>query len=78
MGSFSDFLFGCPSFLSGWASILDLGATGFQFNEALTPNQADYIAMRQDWRAVGRDLQVALDSMPEERKRGETEDRPAR
>jgi len=60
MNSNSDFLFAQPSFLSGMASVLDLGGTLLEFNESLTPEQADHAAMMLDWRAIGEDMRRAM------------------
>lgn len=54
-----DFLFARPSFLSGFARAIDLGSTLTEFNHSVTPEQADAIAMRADWEAVGQDLREA-------------------
>lgn len=62
MGSISGFFFATPSFLSGAASAFDLGATMFEFNSASSPEEADAIAARQDWRAVGADLRAAIEA----------------
>jgi len=67
----SDFLFARPSFLSGAARVLDLGATFDQYNQSRTGEEADAIALFNDFRAVGLDLLVAA----EEAKRTEA---PAR
>ena len=52
----SDYLFARPSFMEGAARMLDLGGTLTEFNQVLTPSQADYYAIRQDWGVVGRGL----------------------
>ncbi len=56
----SYFLFARPSFWGGLAQVLDLGDTMFEYNVSLTPEQADYFAMKADWLAVGMDLRHAL------------------
>jgi hypothetical protein len=53
-------LFACPSFLTGSARVLDLAATFDRYNEDLTPEEADSLALWSDWAAVGDDLRVAL------------------
>ena len=60
MSGLSDFLFARSSFLRGVASVLDIGGTLTEFNQSLTPEQADEIAMRMDWEAVGHDLRSAM------------------
>ena len=56
MGERSDFLYARPSFLSGMARVLDLGATLREFNSSLIPEQADAIALRTDWAIIGNDI----------------------
>ncbi len=50
-----------PSFLSGVARAVDLGATFTQYN--ISPNGAiaDERALRSDWKVVGQDLKKAMD-----------------
>jgi len=55
------FLFARPSFAVGVAQILDFGNTLFVYNESNTPEQADYMATKNDWVAVGGDLRSALE-----------------
>lgn len=57
----SDFLFARASFWEGIARLIDFGGTLDEYNTALTPEQADRIALEQDWIAVGKDLQWAMD-----------------
>ena len=57
----SDFLFARASFWEGIARLIDFGGTLDEYNKALTPEQADRIALEQDWIAVGKDLQWAMD-----------------
>lgn len=59
--SHSTLLFAMPSFLEGMARSVDIGDTLTEFNSSLTPQQADALAMWGDWRAVGGDLQAAVD-----------------
>lgn len=56
----TDFLFAIPSFISGMASVLDLGATLVQYNESFTPAEADFKAMQADWGVVGMDIIAAM------------------
>lgn len=60
MDSYSDILFSEPSFLEGIARVLDLGNTLTEYNNSLTPEQADYIAAAADWTTVGNDLHAAM------------------
>ncbi len=59
----ADFLFARQSFLGGVARILDLGGTLVEFNQSLTPQQADELALRADFRTVGVDLRHAADGV---------------
>ncbi len=53
------FLYAMPSFWSGWARIIDLGDTLTEYNQSLSPAQADYLALRSDWLVVGNDIRDA-------------------
>lgn len=55
----SDYLFASPGFINGMGSVLDLGGTLFQYNGSLSGEEADALAMRNDFRAVGDDLRSA-------------------
>lgn len=56
----TDYLYARPSLWSGLARLLDLRASFDVYNEALTPAQADVLALRSDWQAVGSDLWKAV------------------
>ncbi len=56
MGSLTNILYARPSFKEGVASILDFGNTLTEYNTALTPEQADALAMSADWQTVGYDM----------------------
>ena len=56
----SKFLFADASFLEGVGRILDFGGTLTEHNESLTPEQADYFAMRADWWLVGHEIREAM------------------
>ena len=51
--------FANPSFVSGFARALDLGATFNEYHRDHTPEEADYWALWNDWYAVGDDLSYA-------------------
>lgn len=53
-------LFARPSFISGMARVLDLGCTLNEYNQSLSPDSADYLAINSDWYAVGSDIRSAL------------------
>ena len=61
MSDHSDFLYARPSFWEGLARVLDLGGTLNVYNRTPTPKQADAIAIRNDWQAVGEDLRRSIE-----------------
>ncbi len=53
--------FAKPSFISGMASFIDLGATLTEYDyDALPPEIIDRLAIMSDWAAVGLDMFYAL------------------
>lgn len=56
----SDFLFATPTFISGMGAVIDLGGTMARFNESTSPEEADYLAIANDWAMVGRDMRYAM------------------
>jgi hypothetical protein len=66
------FLFARPSFVAGTAALVDFGNTLFEYNVSLTPQQADYFAIKNDWAAVGIDLRRAIAELEASRKQGVT------
>jgi hypothetical protein len=56
----STFLLARPSFLEGIGRILDFAGTLNEYNSSLTPEQADYLAIRSDWRQIGSDISRAI------------------
>lgn len=59
------FLFAKPSFLGGAARVLDLGATMNMHNGSRSGAEADYFALRGDWRMVGTDIARAIEHYDE-------------
>ena len=55
-----DFLFARPSFIEGFARVLDFGDTLTEFNQSVTGEQADLIALTMDWQALGFDLRDVM------------------
>ncbi len=53
-------LFAAPSFLEGLSRLVDFSATFNIYNEDMSPEAADLMAMRSDWQAVGADIAYAL------------------
>ncbi len=62
MSERSTFLFARPSFVEGMARNFDFGNTMTEYNRSQSEEQADAIALRNDWYAVGDDLRSALKS----------------
>jgi hypothetical protein len=56
----TNYLFGKPSFFSGMSRTLDLWGLFDDYNYSLTDEQADQIALYQDWVAVSQDMQTVL------------------
>ena len=56
----SDFLFAQPSFASGFARTLDLFGQFDQYNQSVTPTEADAKALAADWFVVGQDIADAI------------------
>lgn len=56
----STLLFARPSFLYGVTKLLDPLRMGEDFNRSRTPEDADLLAIRSDWYAIGADMQQAL------------------
>ena len=53
-------LFATPSFLEGFARVLDIGNTFTDYNTSSDPGEADFLALRSDWRAIGDDFYTVL------------------
>ena len=64
--SYTDFLFVQPSFLSGTARVLDLGATFDSYNFSDTPEEADRLAIMSDFYTIGNDLRIAIENYANE------------
>jgi hypothetical protein len=61
----SDLFLVMPSFVQGASSVLDVAGTRELTNYRIagSPEEADRRAMEADWRAVGADLRVALETV---------------
>jgi hypothetical protein len=60
MGRFTDLLYARPSFFEGFARLLDLGGTLNEYNQSDTSDDADLVALRSDWEAIGEDFRGVL------------------
>ncbi|HET6385588.1 MAG TPA: hypothetical protein VFJ58_19525 [Armatimonadota bacterium] len=59
--SYAELLFARPSALEGAASPMDLSGSLFsEYNDALSGEQADTLALASDWRAVGDELRIVM------------------
>jgi len=56
----SDFLFACPSRLSGWARLLDLFGVFDDYNTSRSRPIADARAVYADWIVIAQDLRCAM------------------
>ena len=56
----TDYLFTHPSFWGGMAGTLDLGDTLTEFNRSMFEHEADLIAIKSNWMAVGKDICSAM------------------
>ncbi len=65
MNDYSELLFARPSFIGGMSRVLDLGATLTEYNRSKTENEADLKAIASDWRAVGVDIEHAIEEEQE-------------
>lgn len=60
MSDLSTYLFARPSLLEGMGRTVDLWGTMTEYNQSLSPEQADYLAILSDWTAVGDDLRSVM------------------
>lgn len=58
--SYTELLYAQPSLLSGASRVLDVGATFDNYNDKTTYQQADMVALKSDWLAIGQDLHFAI------------------
>lgn len=56
----NQFLFAEASPFEGAGRLFDFAGTLTEFNNSLTPEQAEYFAMLADWRAAGDDIRSAM------------------
>ncbi len=53
-------LFAEPSFIEGFARVLDIAGTLQVYNESSSDNEADAVSLNNDWRAIGQDLSNSI------------------
>ena len=56
----SDFLYACPSFISGIARLLDLFGTFDEYNRSPNGQIADARALRSDFGVIGSDIYFSI------------------
>lgn len=56
----TNYLFASTGFVSGFARALDIGATFNAYNVSATPEEADSLAIYNDFKTIGDDLRQAL------------------
>ena len=57
----SFYLFARPSFVEGISRVLDLGNTLQIYNEHEAEREADFAAIKRDWKAVGKDIKDGIE-----------------
>lgn len=60
MESTTDYLFPTPSFIEGMARIFDFADALQKFNYSEDEQEADYMAISNDWKMVGQDIRSAI------------------
>ena len=63
----SELMFARPTFWGGIARLMDFGNSLSEFNYSTYPELTDTMALASDWRAVGFDLQNAIDTVTHEK-----------
>lgn len=58
----SFYLFSKPSFFEGFGRLFDWSSSLSVYWYSETDDDSDYAAAKYDWRAVGNDFQLAIDS----------------
>ena len=56
----TDFLVSSSSFFTGAGTVINLAGNFFDYNESLTPEQADTLALWNDWAMIGQDMQDVM------------------
>lgn len=60
------FLFAAPSFLTGFATVMDIGGSLLMYNVSRSGAEADKRAIASDWAIVGSDILNAAQTLGEE------------
>lgn len=56
------YLFSRPSFSKGYGRILDISGSFNSYNASKNEEEADFIAINNDWRAIGKDIAKSIDN----------------
>jgi hypothetical protein len=56
----TDFLFARPSFMEGFARIVDFGGSLNEYNSSQSHEEADAMAIQKDFAVVGNDIWSAV------------------
>jgi hypothetical protein len=68
MGNFrTDFLTATPSMLIGAATVFNLAGRFCEFNASSSGEEADTMALRQDWAMIGQDIYQTMKAHPPEK-----------
>ena len=54
------------SFLIGWGSIYNLAGNYFEYNDSESPEEADAMAIMNDWYVIGQDIGNSLSKFEKE------------
>ncbi len=61
--SYGTLLFARSGFFGGVVSVLDFNGGLSEMNSCYSAEQADRLALRSDWRAVGHEMRLAVDQL---------------
>lgn len=70
MGGYTDLLYAQPSLLEGVARLFDISGALNEYNFAVSGEDADFLAIRSGWYAIGRDMRVVIDRLGGQAKSG--------
>jgi hypothetical protein len=62
----TNFLCSTPTLLSGAATVLNISGNFYKFNTSQSAQEADEMAIENDWLIVGHDLCDAIDTVSEQ------------
>ncbi len=64
----TDFLTATSTFVIGLGSVLNLGGNQFSYNRSATPEEADRMALENDWEVVGQDISAELEKLKQHKR----------